>query len=67
MTRGNPTTMKFNLEKETKGALRYQQVDDTGLAKTIEAGAEVGTLYLRKSAFNGADFPRSIKVTIEAA
>jgi hypothetical protein len=38
------------LEKETKGALRYQEVDEKG--EVIEqAWAKIGTLYVRKSAF----------------
>jgi hypothetical protein len=35
------------LEKETKGALRYQEVDEKG--EVIEqAWAKIGTLYVRK-------------------
>jgi hypothetical protein len=59
--------LDFILEKETKGALRYQQVDKNGQPKSIDAGAEVGTLYLRKSAFNGSGFPKNLKVNIETA
>jgi hypothetical protein len=50
--------IRFKLEKETKGALRYQEVDDKG--EVIEqAWAKIGTLYMRKSAFEpGASFRR---------
>jgi hypothetical protein len=56
---------RFKLEKETKGALRYQEVDEKG--EVIEqAWAKIGTLYLRKSAFErGATFPQLLRVTIE--
>jgi hypothetical protein len=41
--------VRFKLEKETKGALRYQEVDEKGEA--IErAWAKIGTLYMRKRA-----------------
>jgi hypothetical protein len=57
--------VRFKLEKETKGALRYQEVDDKG--EVVEqAWAKIGTLYIRKSAFErGAEFPRSLRVTVE--
>jgi hypothetical protein len=40
--------VRFKLEKETKGALRYQEVDDAGKA-VEQASAKIGTLYMRKS------------------
>jgi len=57
---------RFKLEKETKGALRYQEVDEKG--ELIEqAWAKIGTLYLRKSAFErGAAFPQFLRVKVEA-
>jgi hypothetical protein len=42
---------RFKLEKETKGALRYQEVDEKG-----ESLAKIGTLYVRKSAFERKRF-----------
>jgi len=56
---------RFKLEKETKGALRYQEVDDQG--EVIEqAWAKIGTLYLRKSAFErGAAFPQLLRVSVD--
>jgi hypothetical protein len=60
---------RFKLEKETKGALRYQEVDEKG--EVIEqAWAKIGTLFLhlRKSAFErGAAFPQLLRVTVETA
>jgi hypothetical protein len=59
--------VRFKLEKETKGALRYQEVDEKG--EIIEqAWAKIGTLYVRKSAFErGAAFPQFLRVTVETA
>lgn len=58
------TVIKFKLDRETKGALRYAEMDDKG---NIIDGADVykvGTLYLRKHAFP-APFPQALKVTVE--
>jgi hypothetical protein len=58
--------VRFKLEKETKGALRYQEVDEKG--EVIEAWAKIGTLYVRKSAFErGSAFPQLLRVTVETA
>ena len=56
--------VRFKLEKETKGALRYQEVDDKG--EPIEqAWAKIGTFYIRKSAFErGQPFPQTLRVTV---
>jgi hypothetical protein len=59
--------VKFQFEKETKGALRYQEVDDTG-ATIDQAWARVGLLYLRKSGLErGEPFPRDLVVRIETS
>ena len=52
--------VRFKLEKETKGALRYQEVDDKG--EPIEqAWAKIGTFYIRKGAFErGPAFPTDL-------
>jgi hypothetical protein len=56
--------VRFKLEKETKGALRYQEIDDKG--EPIEqAWAKIGTFYIRKSAFDrGQAFPQTLRVTV---
>ena len=55
----------MTLERETKGALRYQEITETGSVKdTDEKGAVIGTLYLRKKAFPGKP-AMQIEVTIE--
>jgi hypothetical protein len=57
--------VRFELEKETKGALRYQEIDEKGEA-IEQALAKVGTFYVRKSAFEqGAAFPQTLRVTVE--
>jgi hypothetical protein len=57
-------TVAMILEKETKGALRYQEVDENG--QPIEQGwAKIGTLYLRKTAFErGKKPPTMLSVTV---
>jgi hypothetical protein len=55
---------KFKFEQETKGALRYREVDEKGIE---QAWAKIGSLYLRKSAFEpGVAYPQALRVTIEA-
>jgi hypothetical protein len=57
--------VRFELEKETKGALRYQEIDEKGEA-IEQALAKIGTLYMRKNAFEqGAAFPQTLRVTVE--
>ena len=60
-------TVRFQFERETKGALRFQEVDADG--KVIEqAWSRVGTIYLRKSALErGVPFPLNLDVTIETS
>ena len=48
--------VRFELEKETKGALRYQEIDEKGEA-IEQALAKIGTLYMRKSAFEQGGIP----------
>lgn len=55
-------TVMMDLEKETKGAVQYKEVNDMGAQVPI-ADALMGTLYLRKSAL-GSHLPSSIKVTV---
>lgn len=57
-------TANFILERETKGAVRYQEIDDKGAPLEVTA-AKIGTLYVRKTAFR-ADAPKRIKVTVAA-
>lgn len=57
------TTVKFDLERETKGAVRY--------AEQAEPGEQlIGTLYFRKSGMDAmlktnGKFPTTVSVTVE--
>lgn len=57
------STCFFKLRNETKGAVRYEQIDANGKPFTIEMGALVGTLYLRKAALD-VDAPKRLKIDI---
>ena len=54
--------LKFRLEKETKGALRYMEVDANGARQDIGNGATIGTIYVRKDHVDGT--PKSLSVTL---
>jgi len=58
--------MIFKLERETKGALRYQEVELDGKPVPVDSPADerlVGTLYVRKAKLTGA--PAALTVTVE--
>ena len=55
------TKLKFALEKETKGAVRYQEVGEDGAPAFAP---QVGTLYVRKSAMPDGKIPKMLIVTI---
>jgi hypothetical protein len=55
-------TVKFKLEKTTKGAVRYQEIDDNGAP--AEAWAKIGTLYVRKTAFERDSIPQTLTVSV---
>ncbi|NIN68875.1 MAG: hypothetical protein GTO63_30150 [Anaerolineae bacterium] len=59
-----PLALTFRIEKLTKGAVRYEEVDENG--KAVENFA-VGKFYIRKSAFLGASPPQQIQVQIGLA
>jgi hypothetical protein len=54
------TKLKFAFEKETKGAVRYQEVGDDG---ALAFAPQVGTLYVRKSAMPDGKIPKTLVVT----
>jgi len=61
-----PMVVLFKIERETKGAIRYEEIGEDG-EPIGQAWAKVGTLYVRKSAFErGVSPPERLKVTIEA-
>ena len=57
------TTMKsrFAFEKETKGAVRFQEVSKDGKPAFARS---IGTLYIRKSALPDGKIPQTLTVTI---
>ena len=55
------TKLRFTVEKETKGAVRYQEIGDDGAPAFAP---QVGTLYVRKSAMPGGNIPKTLIVTI---
>lgn len=54
--------IRFRLRNETKGALRYQEVDDRGNELTIGNGARIGTLYIRKEGVDST--PKEVHITL---
>jgi hypothetical protein len=62
-TEASTVNVTMTLEKETPGAIRYQEVDAKGGVVTMQEGAKIGTLYMRKVAF-GKAVPKSISVTV---
>ena len=66
MTANGKHVLNYVLEKETKGAVRYMQVDSGGQPiKGDDNGALAETIYFRKKALG--DAPQKLKVTVEAA
>lgn len=63
---GNTRSFTINMliSKETPGALQFKEIDgDGGVVPQHEA--KIGTLYVRKSAFNGGASPKALKVTVQ--
>jgi hypothetical protein len=55
-------TICFAIEKETKGAVRYQEVEADGKPAFAP---KVGTLYLRKTALPGRPLSRLLVTIME--
>lgn len=56
-------TARFAFERETKGALRFQETDISGTVLGFKEAA-IGILYVRKSALNGVT-PQALVISIE--
>lgn len=63
---GTTVTCSFLFERETKGAVRYQEINAQGEPISTNDGAKIGTLYLRKSAL-GSDIPQKVSVSVTPA
>ena len=60
------TTVKMVLDRETKGAVRYQEVDDSGTPVTDDAkGCVFRNIYVRKSSLKG-EMPKEITVDLNS-
>lgn len=57
--------VKMKFERETKGAVRFQEVDSNGNAVEVVDGV-IGTLYVRKTALGGK-VPTTLTLTIQTA
>lgn len=58
----------FIFERETKGAVRYMEVDAQGKALEMSSGAQIGTLYIRKSALpKTGGIPQHITMDVQFA
>lgn len=58
-------TLTMQLERETPGAVRYQELGDGG-EPVKQADAHIGTLYIRKDKLEG-NIPQMIHVAIAVA
>lgn len=56
-------TIKMAMEKETPGTWRYVEVDDEGKKKHFNP--VLGTLYIKKSAFERAPATLTVSITPE--
>jgi hypothetical protein len=55
--------VRLILERETKGALLYKEVDK-GDIPTPQSYAKLGNLYVRKNSFPDNKFPKHITVVV---
>lgn len=58
-------TINMLLERETKGAVRYQEVDTEGKEVPMDQ-AQIGTLYIRKRALETPP-PKAVQVSVKSA
>jgi len=62
---GSGKTLFFRLFAETKGAVRYQEVEQDG-TPTDAAFVAVGSLYLRKSWLGKGVIPQAVTIQLTA-
>lgn len=57
--------VKFALDRETKGALVYKELDAKGKVVASVSDGKIGQLYIRKSAYPDGKYPPGITVMVE--
>jgi hypothetical protein len=55
--------IKMRLKNETKGTYRYEEVEGETVLKGDEA--VIGSLYIRKAAFNHGAAPKELSISID--
>lgn len=66
MAKEKEIKVSFKLDRSTKGAHRFQEVDSKGEDLDIASGAAVGNMYIRKDKI-GEKAPEKLEVTIRYA
>lgn len=54
--------LKMKLDRETKGAVRYRELDLGGEVK--QTNYYIGTLYMRKTSFPSGNWPKDLTVQV---
>lgn len=57
-------TASFQMERETKNTIRFQEISVSGQPIGPDEGAKIGLLYIQKSAFGESQAPKKIDVAI---
>jgi hypothetical protein len=60
-----PLVRRFTFTKVTKGAVRYDELNDNGELAQSPDEYDVGGLYIRKHTFAGESYPQTITVSLE--
>lgn len=58
--------VQFTLDRETKGALLFKEVDARGVLISNMYDSKIGSLYIRKSSEIGKTNPKRIEVEVRA-
>jgi hypothetical protein len=57
-------TCVMKKDRDTKGTYVYHQITEDGADFSVEAGAQIPSVYIRKSAFGDGAAPDRITVTV---
>lgn len=58
--------LKFVADGETKGALKFRELNAAGRPVDSISDGKIGQLYMRKSAFPDGKYPEGLVVTVES-